>query len=166
MGAWIVSGSIWLALLCYPAGPLGLAVAADPSRRAMRLLWTSGCAAFLVHVVSSFEVFYDWSHATAYEETARQVAELTGRPNGAGIWVNYLFTLVWVADVAWWWRRETSYLARPRFVVALLHAFFLFIIFNATVVFEEGATRWFGLVVTVVGAIATWRAVTRRRGAP
>ncbi len=162
-GEWIVRGSVWLALLCYPAGPLGIAISKTPGQRLTRLVWTLGCAAFLVHVVSSFHLFYDWSHSVAVSETARQVAELTGRPFGAGIYLNYVFTAVWVFDAAWWWFNEASYRRRSWIGVLLAHGFFLFMIFNATVVFEAGAVRVMGLGVTAVGAIAVGKAVRRLR---
>ena len=163
LGEWIVQGSVWLALLCYPAGPFGIACSSGARQRVARLLWTLGCAAFLVHVASSFDVFYGWSHRVAVEETARQVAEVTGRRVGAGIYLNYLFTSVWVADAAWWWLDANGYRRRSWVGVLLVHGFFLFMIFNATVVFEDGAARVMGLVVTAVGAIGAWKAVHRRR---
>ena len=82
---WLVRGSIWLALLCYPAGPLA-ALFEGRGARLARWIWSLGCLAFLAHAASSFQVFYDWSHATAVSETARQVREVTGRGIGAGIY--------------------------------------------------------------------------------
>lgn len=162
-GEWIVRASVWLALLCYPAGPLGIALSTTPGQRVMRLVWTLGAAAFLVHVISSFHLFYNWSHAVAVSETARQVAELTGRRFGAGIYLNYAFTAIWVFDAAWWWFDAAGYRQRSWIGVLLAHGFFLFMIFNGTVVFEDGAVRVMGLVVTSVGAIALVKAVRRRR---
>ena len=163
-GEWTVRGSIWLALLCYPAGPLGTALSTSVGQRSARFVWTAGCAAFLLHVVSSFDVFYEWSHSVALRETARQVAELTGRENGAGLYLNYLFTAIWIFDTAWWWRDAQRYRRRSWIAVLLVHGFFLFMIFNATVVFEEGAVRVMGLLVTALGMYGLW--MTRRRRAP
>jgi hypothetical protein len=160
-GQWIVRASVWLALVCYPAGPLGIAISTNRGRRAMRLVWTLGGAVFLVHVITSFHFFYDWSHAVAVAETARQVAELTGRGFGAGIYLNYVFTAIWVFDAAWWWFDAAGYQRRSWIGVLLAHGFFLFMIFNATVVFEDGATRAMGLAVTAVGVIALAKAVRR-----
>ncbi len=129
----------------------------------MRLVWTLGGAVFLVHVITSFHFFYDWSHAVAVDETARQVAELMGRGFGAGIYLNYVFTAIWLVDAAWWWFDAASYQRRSWIGVLLAHGFFLFMIFNATVVFEDGVTRVMGLLVTAIGAIGGWRAVRRRR---
>lgn len=162
-GEWIVRASVWLALLCYPAGPFGIAGSTTQVQRVARIVWTLGCAAFVVHVVSSFDVFYGWSHGTAWSETARHVEVVTGRRIGAGIYLNYLFTVAWVLDVAWWWLDDVTYRLRSRIGVLLMHGFFLFMIFCATVVFGDGATRIMGLVVTALGAIGTWKALRRRR---
>ena len=161
-GEWLVRGSIWLALLCYPAGPLAALFEGRRARLA-RWIWSLGCLAFLAHVASSFQVFYDWSHVTAVSETARQVREVTGRDIGAGIYFNYLFTLVWLVDAAWWWRDEAGYRQRPRLAVLLPHGFFLFMIFNATVIFEVGAVRLLGLAVVILGGFGVWKTVRSQR---
>ena len=166
VGEWVVRGSVWLALLCYPAGPFGIAFTATRGQRVARYVWTLGCVAFLIHVVSSFDVFYGWSHSVAISETARQVAAVTGRPIGAGLYLNYLFTAVWVLDAAWWWLDGASYRRRSWIGLVFVHGFFLFMIFNATVIFEDGAARFFGLVVTIVGAVGLWKAARRRRAEP
>lgn len=83
-GEWTVRASIWIALACYPAGPFGLATRSAEGARRARALWTLGAAAFFVHAVGAFHFFYDWSHRVAVEETARQVAEVTGRAVGTG----------------------------------------------------------------------------------
>ena len=152
-GELIVRATVWVALLCYPVGALGGRVA--------RLVWTLGCASVLVHVVSSFGVFYDWSHAVGLQETARQTEEATGIASGAGLWLNYLFTLVWLVDVGAWWLDEAAYRKRGWKLLVIEHAFLLFMIFNATVVFEDGATRLMGIVVTAAG-IATLTVAVRR----
>ena len=163
MGEWIVRGSVWLALICYPAGPLGIGLSNASGSRIARFVWTLGCTAFLVHVASAFDVFYGWSHVTALRETARQVAELTGRPSDLGLYLNYLFTAVWAVDAAWWWLDVSSYRRRSWIVPLLLHGFFLFMIFNATVVFEDGATRVLGSVVTVIGILGLWKSIRHLR---
>jgi hypothetical protein len=163
LGGTIVRATIWLALLCYVAGPAGAAREPGAAVRSARIVWTVGCAAYLLHVASAFEVFYRWSHRVAVDETARQVAELTGRALGAGLWLNYLFTLVWVVDALAWWRDAVGYRRRSVPRIWLLHGFFLFMIANATVLFGQGAVRALGLVVTGFGFAATWSAARRRR---
>jgi len=114
-----------------------------------RLIWTLGCSLFIVHVVSVFSFVHDWSHANALEETAQQTREVVGIEWGGGLFFNYFFTLVWIFDVGWWWLRSQSYLARHRAWNFALHGFFLFIAFNASVVFESGPLRWFGIAATL-----------------
>ena len=42
---------------------------------------------------------------------------------GGGLYLNYLFTAVWVADVLCWWRGLAWYAARPRWLDLALHGF-------------------------------------------
>ncbi len=158
-----VRATIWLALACYPAGPAALAAGDRRVQRLGRWLWSAGCLAYLAHVVAAYGHFYDWSHAVGLRETARQTEAVTGVASGAGLWLNYLFTLVWLADVAWWWLAGERYLRRGRALLAAEHLFLLFIIFNATVAFEQGSARAAGLVVTVAGLAALIAALRRRK---
>src|SRR5262245_52625125 len=117
-----------------------------------RLCWTLAWAAFVVHVGMAFHHQLDWSHARALEHT-RQVSGV-----GAGLYVSYLFTLLWTADVLWWWRAPAGRAARPPWVDAGLHGFMLFMVFNATVVFESGLIRWAGVaLVEVLGRLWLYR---------
>ena len=116
---------------------------------AARALWTVALAAYLVHVVRAFDAVHGWSHARAFADTARQTAELFGVSSGAGLWLNYLFTVVWCGDVAWWWAAPRGYVARPIGCTAAIHAFLAFLFFNATVVFGRGFSRWFGVSATI-----------------
>ena len=68
----------------------------------------------------------------------------------AGLYVNYVFTYVWLADVTWWWAAAASYRRRPRWVEWTVHGFMGFIAFNATVVFASGFSRWFGIAACVL----------------
>jgi hypothetical protein len=122
-------------------------------------LWTLGCVVFLLHVVAAFQFVHHWSHTAAAESTARQTFEATGARSGSGIYLNYLFTVVWAMDVAWWWLAPTSYAARPKTVTWMIRGFLLFMVFNAVVVFGHGATRWLG--AAACAALATL-AIRRR----
>jgi hypothetical protein len=130
---------------------------------AARLFWTLGCLAYLAHVAAAFHFAHDWSHARAYEHTAVRTAELTGWRWGGGLYVNYLFTVLWVADAVWWWAGAVSYRARPAWIGVALHAFMLFVAFNATVVFGAGVIRWCGLAGTLILGAAWWRWRAARR---
>ena len=73
---------------------------------------------------------------------------------GEGIYVSYLFTLLWAADVAWWWLQPGRYTNRAAWIDRSLHGFMLFIVLNGMVVFETGAIRWAGLLGLAVLAVA------------
>ena len=139
----------------FAAVSLMLASRQPARRRAATWVFTVGCALFVAHVALAFHFFHHWSHAHAYEETARQTEELTGVRTGFGLWLNYQFTLLWIGETIAWWRGPCR--GPVRFAV---HLFMLFIIFNATVVFETGAVRWggaLGCVVVLVLAFHRWR---------
>jgi hypothetical protein len=147
--------AIWLALGLYVA-----AQATGPSRLG-RWFSAGGWVLFAVHVAFAFQVHYGWSHATALRETAAQTEVMTGVRTGSGLYVNYLFGLVWLAEVSWWACGETSYLTRPRWVELAVRAFFLFMILNGAVVFVDGPQRWIGLALVAV-LLYAWRRSTRR----
>ena len=116
-----------------------------------RVFWTVGCGLLAVHVLLAFHTAHGWSHAHAVRQTADRTAELTGVRSGAGVYLNYLFIVVWAADAAHWWREgHAGYWARRRAVMVAVHGFLFFIVFNAAVVFAHGATRYAGIVLTLV----------------
>jgi hypothetical protein len=145
---WTVRIAVLLYVLC-------LSLRANPaaSRRRLawaRLTWTAGCLFFLLHVVCAFAFHHHWSHAAAYEATARQTKDVTGLDWGGGLYANYLFALLWMADVCWWWGAPAAYLSRSHAVEWIVQGFLGFIVFNATVVFAEGPSRWLGLAACAV----------------
>ena len=139
--------TVRLALLLYALVVAGRLL--GRGRAALRRgAWTLGCAFFIAHVVSAFHFQHHWSHAAAYAETARRTSELFGWSWGGGLYLNYLFTLLWVGDVCWWWGAPASYTRRPRWLDAALLGFMAFMAFNGAVVFASGLVRWLGLAVT------------------
>ena len=121
-----------------------------------RVLWTVGCISYLTHVGCAFEGFYKWSNQVAYAETARQTAERFGVVVGSGIYWNYLFTALWVADAAWWWRGLVAYRARPFLVHRAVGSFMAFMFFIGVVVFPTGAIRYWGVAGTVL-LLVLWK---------
>jgi hypothetical protein len=124
-GDFYIRGTIYVSL-AYWAVALALMLDRNPSAR---IAWALACCAYLVHVAMAFEWAHHWSHAAAFQH----VKDASGF--GEGIFVSYLFTLVWCGDALWWWIAPASRETRPRWVEWLLHGFMVFIIFNATVVF-------------------------------
>ena len=124
------------------------------SQHTRRLLWAVGLALYVAHVAAAFHFVHGWSHADAWRETARQTNALVGWDSGSGLWANYAFTFVWLADAAAWWTIGAGYPRRyPRTQIAL-QSLFAFLVFNATAVF--GPSFWrpvvaaFGLVLAAV----------------
>jgi hypothetical protein len=161
-GELLTRGTVWLALSLYVfseamrAGLLGWR--AD---RWARWLSTLGAVVFAGHVAAAFHHYHDWSHAAAYAETARQTAEFSGRNWGRGLYLNYFFTLLWLADVAWWWVRPQSRAARSLWFERGGRVFFLFMIFNGAVVFVRNPMRWYGLIICLILVVCWWRAWRR-----
>ena len=129
--------------------------------RSARLTWTLACLLYLAHVGCAFNFYHHWSHSAAYEDTSRRTAQLLGMSWGAGLYFNYIFTVVWIMDVIWWWRGVALYRSRPQWVHTSVHTFFAFMFFNATVVFATGPVRWLGLVATATLGFMWWRSGSR-----
>jgi hypothetical protein len=102
----------------------------------------------VLHAASALNYYHHWSHESAYLETARQTKEIFGLDWGGGLWINYGFIAAWIVDtIWWWWRGLPAFRRRPRTLVVIWHAVFLFMVFNATVVFKTGVLRVLGLVL-------------------
>jgi hypothetical protein len=115
--------------------------------------WFLGALAFVFHVFVAFELAHGWSHATA----AGHVERASGF--GMGLYVSYLFTLVWVADAAWLTGWSRSYERRPKWVRWAVHGFLAFVTFNATVVYAVTPMRWvwLGLFMVLVAVLVRRR---------
>ena len=150
--------------LALPALALRLAPRGESSAWAWRL-WTAALAVYLLHVAAAFHYVHGWSHAEAVAHAIKRTYEVTGIATGVGIWINYGFTLVWLADVLLWradqLRSQRADATRPMWLAILRApairgiwiAFFLFMAFNATMVFEGGVTRaYFAALFTAATA--------------
>ena len=149
----LTRGTVWLALTLYVGGEIvrRRSAANDAARR----LNTLGCAAFVAHVACAFHFYHGWSHSAAHTDTARQTAELFGWNSGIGLYVNYLFAAVWLADAVWSWSAP-GYAARPAWITWTIRAFFWFMIFNGAVIFARGPLRGYGLLLSVALVAAWW----------
>jgi hypothetical protein len=140
--------TIWLALLLFAAGESGRSFTprgASPPRWAW-WAFAAGLVLAVVHTLLAFSSVHGWSHASAVHSTAVQTQSIYGITFGGGVYVNYLFLAVWMAD-AWWWRASQPSYARPAPAVWALRAFYMVIIFNAAVVFASGIRRVAGLLL-------------------
>lgn len=149
----LVSGTVRLAALFYAARVLA-DVADVGSLRARRAVWTVGLLFFMLHVVAAFQFVHHWSHRTAWKETASRTAELVGWESGAGLWVNYVFTTIWLADVVAWWCFGPDYPRRFGRITIAVRVVFAFLWFNATVVFGPPVWRPVVAIFALTLAIA------------
>jgi hypothetical protein len=109
-----------------------------------RTLWAVGCLFLWLHIAIAFHLGHGWSHRAAWEHT-RAVGGY-----GDGVFVNYAFALVWLADAIWARVARGSYRTRPRWLHRAVHGFLAFVVFNAAVVFAG----W-GIRVTFLFALLT-----------
>jgi hypothetical protein len=123
------------------------------------LAWRAGAALYAVHVVSAFQHAYRWSHERALADNIRQVRDTLGFEFGAGIWVNYAFTLGWMIVAILWPRL-------PRTARIVWRAFFLFIAFNGAVVFAHEYGRWIGATLFLVAGLVWFRGFRTRSKIP
>lgn len=148
-GEFFTRFTIWVTLAGYFTGAAVFILSQKRRnwKRAARLAWSIACISLLAHVACAFHYYHGWSQTAAYQQTARQTAEVVGLNWGGGIYINYALMVGWVVDVIWWWRGLDSHRRRPQLLAAIWQAFLIFIIFNATVVFKTGPLRWVGLAL-------------------
>ncbi len=167
LGEVLTRWSVRLAVVCYLSrvlidgrSLLRRRTPAPSSHAAARWLWTFGFGLYALHVMCAFTYFHDWSHASAYRHTAEQTARITGLDWGVGLYVNYAFSLLWMTDAVAWWVLGLSFPYRKRSYLCVLHIFFAFMVFNATVVF--GPPIWRILCVLVAAAVLIVTTVSQR----
>jgi hypothetical protein len=148
--------TIWLALLLFVAGETGRAFARRGSSPPAWAWWafTLGLVLAVVHTLLSFHFVHDWVHEDAVRVTALQTQAVYGAEVGWGVYVNYAFFAVWLAD-AWLWGAAPK-AVRPAAVTWALRAFYLIIIVNAAVIFAAGPRRVVGLAL-VIWLATIWR---------
>ena len=155
-GELLILWTVRLAVACYVLRLL-IDVAGWNSSKANKIrlwIWTIGCGFFLVHVFCAFQFYHFWSHAHAYKHTAVQTAKIVGLHWGGGLYFNYLFLALWIADVYAWWRQGGSYLEQRR-IYWIVQIIFAFMFFNATIVFGPVFWRWVGLAV-IISLLIVW----------
>ena len=123
--------TIWTARVAAALYVVALALLIRNRWKGSRLASTLGVVVYLVHVGCAFEFFYAWSHSVAYRETARQTAELFGVDWGGGLYLNYVFTILWLIECVWSWMLAPGRIQGVRIGV---HAFLAFMVVNATAV--------------------------------
>ena len=133
------------------------------SDRLARAIWTMGIAMAVIHVVLAFHWVYRWNHEAAVQATVRQTAARFGWGWRGGIYVNYVFLTLWLADVCWWWRAAESHASRPVRIEMARRALFTFMFVNGAVIFASGIGRLAG-IASVALVLLAW--VVRTRQSP
>lgn len=180
-GEFLTRGTIWVTIVAYAIGSVSFALAGTGSRwnsaglsqndaatrsqwnSFARVAWTLAVISLIVHFICAFQFYHGWSHGAAYRDTARQTEEVVGLDWGGGLFINYAFLAIWIVDIGWWWLLGLdSYRGRPWPLIIIWHGLLILIIFNATVVFEDGIVRWLGLAICI-GLFLTWTLVAKQR---
>lgn len=151
-----IRGTIWaaaalyFAALCCRCG-VGHCVAAPWYRR----LWPAACAAYLLHVVAAFSLYHGWSHTHAVTHVAQRTYEVTGWRWGGGLYVNYLFTALWVSDALVITMGPALHSRRPRWLDRLWLMATLFMFVQGLIVFADGPSRVLGMA-GLAACIIAW----------
>lgn len=147
---------VWLSLIAFAAGELA------KSRRYAGAWSISATGAILlaVHIVLAMAVRHGWSHASALETTAQQTNDMFGINWGGGVYVNYVFATVWIAELFVWRQWPEGYASRPEWIKWSLRAFYFVIIVSAAVIFATDWRRWMGAAILAT-LLASW---TKRPG--
>ena len=127
---------------------------ADSCARWLLGVWLVAFGLHVLHVLLAFAWLHQWSHAEAYEHTAQRTGDVTGWYWGGGVWVNYLFTLLWLADVSYTLRTGITQL--PVWYVLLIHGVMLFFLVNATVIFGPAWWSWAAVPLILAGVGWSW----------
>jgi hypothetical protein len=161
----LMLATVWLALSGFVAGEAGKAryFRTGVAPRWAWSAWCAGLVACLCHIVIAMSRHYRWSHEAAVLETARQTAAFYGLAWGGGIYVNYLFVGVWLAELLWWRLEPGQYATQPPWMRWAVRTFYLVIVFNAAVVFAAPGRRAAGAVV-VAALLLAWLQQVRRLG--
>lgn len=155
----ITMNTVRIALVCYAIVVAALLAGCRGGRwrNLLRPIWTFGCIAIVAHVIAAFHYTHHWSQSDAIQSTARKTEQLLGTAFGEGLYFNYVFQLVWSADVMFWWLKPERYETRPAWLAYGIHGFLFFIAFNGAVVFESGVTRIGGTVAILIFAVILLR---------
>lgn len=134
----------------------------------MRPWWTLGAIVLSAHIVLAYGLVHGWSHANAVAETIARTRRATGWDAPAGIYFNFVCAGLWLIDAAWWWLVPEGYERRGQAAAGRwwgrgVHAFLAFMMFNAAVVFVDGATRAVFAVATVGLLVLGMRERLRQR---
>lgn len=150
--------TIWTALALFVAGDVGRV----RRHRWGWWAWAIGVTLISIHVILAMAVAHGWSHASAVAATAKATSAVYGVDWGGGVYANYLFIAVWLAETIAWRADPTAVDRRSPWLQWTLRAFYLVMILNAAVVFVPSWRKWFGVAI-VATLLWNWVAGDIRR---
>jgi hypothetical protein len=158
LGPGLVKGLVWSAWLFYALG-LRQALASkgeDQRLRGARRWLTIGGGLYLLHASMGFQFFHNWSHESYYVSMEMQTFDAVQVRSGAAAYASYLFSAVWVAELAWAWAGFSGWQKRSRLVFWLIHGFLLAVFGAGMLLFATGPVRWFSAAVLLSAALWLW----------
>lgn len=118
-------------------------------------MWLIGALFAFGHSLGALMTFHHGSQTEALDSTAEQTQQLLGFRFGAGLYVNYLFVVVWVADAVFRLLAPMRYLSLPSWYRYSAIGFLVFIAINGAIIFKSGPIRGIGIgCVCLLGILA------------
>jgi len=155
--------TIWTSMALFVAGELAKAYTRDRPAKWPWLVWAAGVLLCVVHMAIAMAVRYSWNFDEAARDTAARAAAVYGFSWHGSLYVNYLFTLMWLGETAWWAASPLSYAARPAALVWVSRLFYFVVVFNAVVIFARTPARPVGVALVAILALA-WAGSRIRQG--
>jgi hypothetical protein len=154
--------TIWAAAALFVAGEVAKVQLTGRVREEAWKAWALGVALCAIHMALAMWLRYGWHHDEAVRQTAAQAAAVYGVTWRGGLYVNYLFLIIWAGDTVWWGASPVSYTARASWLTWTLRGFYFVILFNAAVVFASARGRIVGIALMAI-LVAAWAATLARR---
>ena len=155
VAAWTIRGALICMVLFFAMRILNRKLQQSTLELA-KSVWLIGSLLSLLHGLATMAYYHQFRHALAYQDTAHQTEQAIGVAVGFGIWLNYLFIIVWLLDALWMNGFTKGYFARHRAFNWLIYGFLGFIAINGAIVFESGPVRWVGILAILV-LVVIWK---------
>ena len=143
------SASLWLIRMALLLMVVVFSIELRGGNRTDRMtasLWLAGAVLALGHGIGTVATFHHGSQTLAFESTAQRTEQLLGIRFGAGLFVNYVFLIVWLVDALMAILLPVRYRRLQRLYVYATDGFLLFIAINGAIVFQTGWSRSIGVI--------------------